>query len=42
VPPGVRGASNLVVVSVDPARIVEEISRRRDELAQWADSVRAK
>jgi ABC-type Fe3+ transport system substrate-binding protein len=36
VPPGVRSASNLVVVSVSPARIVELIAERRGELARWA------
>ncbi|GAC1339258.1 MAG: hypothetical protein NVSMB23_08050 [Myxococcales bacterium] len=36
VPPGVRSASNLVVVSVAPARIVELIDGRRDELARWS------
>jgi ABC-type Fe3+ transport system substrate-binding protein len=36
VPPGVRSASNLVVVSVSPARIVELIAARRGELARWA------
>lgn len=40
VPPGVRSASNLVVVSVDPARIVEEIARRKGDLAAWAKSLR--
>jgi iron(III) transport system substrate-binding protein len=36
VPPGVTSAANLVVVAVDPAHIVAEIERRRDELAAWA------
>lgn len=36
VPPGVRSAANLVVVSVDPARIVSEIAARRASLAAWA------
>jgi iron(III) transport system substrate-binding protein len=36
VPPGVRSAANLVVVSVDPARIVAEIALRKDSLAAWA------
>ena len=36
VPPGVTSAANLVVVSVDPARIVAEIATRKDELAAWA------
>lgn len=35
VPPGVRSATNLIVVSVSPARIVELIDARRDELARW-------
>jgi ABC-type Fe3+ transport system substrate-binding protein len=35
VPPGVRSATNLVVVSVPLARIVDQIARRRDALAQW-------
>ena len=39
VPPGVRSAANLVVVSVDPARIVDEIGRRKGELAAWAKSL---
>jgi iron(III) transport system substrate-binding protein len=36
VPPGVRSATSLVVVSVDPARIVAAISERKDALADWA------
>jgi len=36
VPPGVTSAANLLVVSVDPARIVAEIARRKTELAAWA------
>ncbi|HEY2030551.1 MAG TPA: extracellular solute-binding protein [Myxococcales bacterium] len=36
VPPGVRSAANLVVVSVDPARIAIEIGQRKDSLAAWA------
>ena len=36
VPPGVRSAANLVVVSVDPARIAVEIGRRKESLAAWA------
>jgi iron(III) transport system substrate-binding protein len=36
VPPGVTSAANLVVVSVDPARIVAEIALRKAELASWA------
>jgi len=35
VPPGVRSASNLVVISVDPARIVSEIGQRKASLAAW-------
>jgi iron(III) transport system substrate-binding protein len=40
VPPGVTSAANLVVVSVDPARIVAEIAARRTELANWTKSMR--
>ncbi len=40
VPPGVTSAANLVVVSVDPARIVAEIARRKAELAAWAKEER--
>lgn len=40
VPPGVTSAANLVVVSVDPARIVAEIAARKDELAAWAKQAR--
>lgn len=36
VPPGVRSASNLVVVSVDPAKIAAEIALRKAALATWA------
>jgi ABC-type Fe3+ transport system substrate-binding protein len=39
VPPGIRSASNLVVVSVDPARIVAEIALRKASLAAWASSI---
>ena len=39
VPPGVRSASNLVVLSVDPARIVAEIALRKASLARWAASI---
>ena len=39
VPPGVRSAANLVVVAVDPARIVEEIYRRKAGLAAWVASM---
>ena len=40
VPPGVTSAANLVVVSVDPARIVAEITRRKAGLAAWAKAAR--
>jgi iron(III) transport system substrate-binding protein len=39
VPPGVSSAANLVVVSVDPARIVSEIGQRKAALAAWTDSI---
>jgi len=39
VPPGVRSASNLVVVSVDPARITADIAARKGALAEWAASI---
>jgi iron(III) transport system substrate-binding protein len=39
VPPGVRSAANLVVLSVDPARIVAEIAQRKATLAQWSESI---
>jgi len=39
VPPGVRSAANLVVVSVDPARIVNEIGLRKATLAAWTASI---
>lgn len=39
VPPGVRGASNLVVVSVGPAKIAAEIAARKGELGEWAASM---
>lgn len=39
VPPGVRSASNLVVLAVDPARIVAEIAQRKAALAQWVQSI---
>jgi ABC-type Fe3+ transport system substrate-binding protein len=39
VPPGVRSAANLVVVSVDPGRIVSEIALRKAALARWAGSI---
>jgi len=40
VPPGVTSAANLVVVSVDPGRIVSEIDRRKAELTAWAESLK--
>jgi iron(III) transport system substrate-binding protein len=39
VPPGVRSASNLVVLSVDPAVIMAEIGARKAALAAWAASI---
>ena len=42
VPPGVRGASSLVVISVNPARIVEEIGLRKAELEAWTKEMQAK
>ena len=39
VPPGVRSAANLMVLSVDPSRIVAEIALRKASLAQWAASI---
>jgi len=39
VPPGVRSAANLVVVSVDPSRIVSEIALRKATLAAWSESI---
>lgn len=39
VPPGVRSAANLVVISVDPARIVSEIALRKAALAEWTQSI---
>jgi iron(III) transport system substrate-binding protein len=36
VPPGVRSAANLVVVSLDPAHIAVEIRQRKESLAAWA------
>ena len=39
VPPGVRSASNLVVIAVDPSRIVSEIGQRKAALAEWAASI---
>jgi iron(III) transport system substrate-binding protein len=42
VPPGVRGAASLVVVSVDPGQIVLEIGKRRAELADWARGMSGK
>jgi ABC-type Fe3+ transport system substrate-binding protein len=40
VPPGVTGAPNLVVVSVNPAAIVSEIGQRRAQLAAWTERMR--
>jgi len=39
VPAGIRSASNLVVISVDPSRIVSEIGQRKASLAAWAASI---
>src|SRR6266849_3318069 len=39
VPPGVRSAANLVVVAVDPAKIVAEIALRKAALTGWAESI---
>ncbi|MFN2548966.1 MAG: ABC transporter substrate-binding protein [Myxococcales bacterium] len=39
VPPGVRSAANLVVISVNPSRISSEIAQRKGELAEWAGSI---
>jgi iron(III) transport system substrate-binding protein len=39
VPPGVRSAANLVVVSINPSRIVAEIAARKASLAAWAASI---
>ena len=39
VPPGVRSAANLMVVAVDPARIVSEIAARKASLAAWAAAI---
>ena len=39
VPPGVRSAANLVVLAVDPSRIVSEIALRKASLARWAASI---
>jgi len=36
VPPGVRSAANLRVVSVEPHRIAADIEARRAELSNWA------
>jgi iron(III) transport system substrate-binding protein len=41
VPPGVRSAANLVVVSVDPARILEQIAQRKGGLVRWAKETAA-
>jgi hypothetical protein len=35
----VTSATNLVVVSVDPSRIVFEIGARKASLAAWAESI---
>jgi iron(III) transport system substrate-binding protein len=37
VPPGVTGAPNLVVISINPAHIVDEIGRRKAQLAGWTE-----
>ena len=42
VPPGVRSAANLVVVSVNPAAIVAEIARRKDRIAAWTAAMERK
>jgi ABC-type Fe3+ transport system substrate-binding protein len=42
VPPGVRSATNLVVISVAPARIIHQIARRRDALAEWTKAAQGK
>jgi iron(III) transport system substrate-binding protein len=39
VPPGVRSAANLVVLSVDPAVIMAEIGSRKAALTAWAASI---
>jgi ABC-type Fe3+ transport system substrate-binding protein len=39
VPPQVRSAANLMVVAVDPARIVAEIGLRKVSLATWTASI---
>jgi iron(III) transport system substrate-binding protein len=39
VPPGVRSAANLVVVSVNPSRIASEIALRKAALAEWTASI---
>jgi iron(III) transport system substrate-binding protein len=40
VPPGVTSAANLVVVSVNPPRIVAEIAARKAELRDWTETMR--
>jgi ABC-type Fe3+ transport system substrate-binding protein len=42
VPPGVRSATNLVVISVAPARIIRQIERRRDALVVWTKAAQRK
>ena len=42
VPPGVRSAANLVVVSVNPAAIVAEIARRKDRITAWTAAMERK
>lgn len=39
VPPGVRSAANLVVISLDPAVIMAEIGGRKAALAAWSASI---
>src|SRR5262249_18626824 len=42
VPPGVTSASGLVVISVDPAEMGDEIAKRRARLAEWSEAARKK
>jgi iron(III) transport system substrate-binding protein len=42
VPPGVRSAANLVVVSVNPAAIVAEIARRKERITAWTAAMERK
>src|SRR5712671_2825921 len=42
VPPGVRSAANLVVVSVNPAVIVAEIARRKERITAWTAAMERK